>query len=115
MQVSIETRDGVSLLRIEGEMTIYTAADLRAQLLPRLAEPQELEIDLSGVSELDSAGVQLLILAKREAGRCGRILRLSRHSPAVLEVFELYQLGGHFGDPLVLAGHGHREPAHSQG
>ncbi|GAA3540047.1 STAS domain-containing protein [Zobellella aerophila] len=106
MQVNTEIKDGVSLLRIEGEMTIYTAADLKAQLLPRLASPYELEIDLSGVSELDSAGVQLLMLAKREAGLGGRELRLSRHSPAVLEVFELCQLGGYFGDPLVFAGRG---------
>ena len=52
-------------LHIEGELTIYTAAETKARLLPLLAQCIDLEIDLSQVNEMDSAGLQLLILAKR--------------------------------------------------
>ena len=90
-------------LRIDGELTIYRAAELKQTLLAAVAEHAELEVDLSQVSEFDSAGLQLLLLAKREAGAAGRTLRLVDHSPAVVEVLDLFDLVAHFGDPLVVA------------
>ncbi len=103
MTIRAEGKNGLYLLHIEGEMSIYTAAELKAQLLPHLALAAELEIDLSEVSEMDSAGLQLLILAKREATRVGTTLRLAGHSRAVLEVFDLCNLAAFFGDPLVIS------------
>jgi len=103
MTIRVETKNGLCLLHIEGEMSIYTAAELKSQLLPHLAQPGELEIDLSQVSELDGAGLQLLILAKRETERVGTTLRLAWHSRAVLDVFDLCNLGAFFGDPLVIS------------
>ena len=86
-------------LGIEGEMTIYTAAELYAQLAPFLTLGSPLAIDLSQVTEIDSAGLQLLMLAKRETLRAGVALNLNGHSPAVLEVFELCDLAGTLGHP----------------
>jgi anti-anti-sigma factor len=103
MTIRVESKNGMALLHIEGEMSIYTAAELKSQLLPHLARAGELEIDLSQVSELDGAGLQLLLLAKREAVHGGATLRLTRHSPAVLEVFDLCNLAAFFGDPLVIS------------
>ena len=88
-----------SVLRIEGELTIFRAHELKTALL---TEPMPQEIDLSGVSELDSAGVQLLILAKKTALAQQRELHLTAHSAAVIEVFELLNLASYFGDPLVM-------------
>jgi anti-anti-sigma factor len=87
------------VLKIEGELTIFRAAELKPLLL---AEPPLTEIDLSGVSELDSAGLQLLMLAKNTAQRQGRELHLVGHSPAVLEVFELLNVAAFFGDALLM-------------
>lgn len=103
MPIRAETHDGVSLLHLEGDLTIYTAAELKAELMPHLAQRQEREIDLSGVSEIDCAGLQLLILAKREAARHATPLRLSGHSRAVLEVLDLCNLAAYFGDPVLLS------------
>ncbi|RRS04304.1 anti-sigma factor antagonist [Aquabacterium soli] len=88
-------------LAIEGEMTIYRAAELKDVLLTALRAPRPLEIDLAEVTDIDSAGVQLLMMAKQAARAQGTELRLVRHSPAVLDVFELLDLAGHFGDPLL--------------
>jgi len=92
------TRDP-SVLRIEGELTIFRALELKEALL---SEPMPLQIDLSGVTELDSAGVQLLLLVKKTAQAAQRELRLVAHSPAVIEVFELLNLASLFNDPLVM-------------
>ena len=55
------------------------------------------------MEELDTAGVQLLAWIKQEAKRRGKPLTLSAHSPAVVEVFDLLQVAGLFGDPILLA------------
>jgi len=103
MTATTQATHDPSVLRIDGELTIFRAAELKPVLL---TEPMPLELDLSGVTELDSAGVQLLMLAKRAAQAQQRELRLVAHSPAVIEVFELLNLAAYFGDPLVMAQRG---------
>ncbi len=94
-----------------GGMTIYEAVAQKAVLLKALDGHEEVEIDLSGVTELDTAGLQLLVLAKRVALKADKTLRLVAHSPACLEVLDCYGLGGYFGDPLVLASDGKEKKA----
>jgi anti-anti-sigma factor len=92
--------------RIDGEFTIYRAAELAASLKAALAATPDggvLDVDLSDVAEMDSAGVQLLLAAKRSADESGRALRLSGRSSAVAEVLAILQLTGHFGDTLAEA------------
>ena len=88
-----------NVLRIEGELTIFRAMELQPVVL---ATPAVDEIDLSGVTELDSAGVQLLMMAKKTAVAQQRDLTLSGHSAAVIEVFDLLNVAGYFGDHLVM-------------
>jgi anti-anti-sigma factor len=102
MEIHSERHESRLRLYPEGEMTIYQVSELKPALLDALAHSDEIELDLSAVSELDTSGVQLLMLMKREALATGKALKLSGHSAAVLEVFELLGLGGWFGDPQVL-------------
>jgi anti-sigma B factor antagonist len=102
MTVRVEQRGGVRVLTLEGEMTIYRASELKEALLDPPMNCDELELDLSAVSELDSAGLQILLLLKREAESARRRLRLVNHSRAVYEVLELLDMQGHFGDPVVI-------------
>lgn len=92
---------------VDGEMTIYTAADMKARLMPLLAQCQKLEIDLSQVGEMDSAGLQLLILAKRACADRNGSLHLVGHSPAVLEVLDMCNMTPFFGDPIVISSQAH--------
>ncbi|OIP17305.1 MAG: anti-sigma factor antagonist [Comamonadaceae bacterium CG_4_9_14_3_um_filter_60_33] len=88
-----------NILRIEGELTIFRAMELKPILL---AMPPVDVIDLSGVTDLDTAGVQLLMLAKETALAAQRDVKLVAHSPAVIEVFELLNVAAYFGDHLVM-------------
>ncbi len=91
------------MFKISGEMTIYRAAELKAELLAALDGCGALlEVDLGEVSELDSAGLQVLMLAKQVALQRHIELHLLHHSPAVVEVFELLNVAAYFGDPLVI-------------
>ncbi len=92
-------------LSIVGEFTIFTAQDCKAQLLALIASIPEGdggEVDLSGVTEIDSAGLQLMLMAKREATILEREVRFVRHSDPVLELIDLCALAGQFGDPLLI-------------
>lgn len=91
-------------LNIQGEMTIYTAAGQKNELLAFIESGSALEINLSQVSELDTAGTQILILAKQEAARAQKNLRFVMPSDAVLDVLELANLTTAFGDPLFISG-----------
>ena len=95
--------DGQPSLRLDGTLTIYTAAQARNEIPSRLAEHGATVLDLSGVEELDTAGVQLLLWLKQEARRGGCACTLVNHSPAVVEVLDLLKLAGTFGDPILLA------------
>ncbi|MGZ8158969.1 MAG: STAS domain-containing protein [Methylobacter sp.] len=88
-------------ISIEGELTIYTALEQKEKLLTALAAAGELELDLSGVGEIDAAGLQLLVMIKQQAAALGKVLRFTGHSPVVLDLLDLSGLAGFFGDPLL--------------
>jgi anti-sigma B factor antagonist len=107
MEIHSERHESCLRLYPEGELTIYRVGELKPCLLDALTQSDAIELDLSAVSELDTSGVQLLMLIKREAVAAGKALTISGHSAAVLEVFELLGLGGWFGDPQVLPANVH--------
>ncbi|CAK0780277.1 STAS domain-containing protein [Gammaproteobacteria bacterium] len=96
-----------SHLRVEGDLTIYEAVTLKTALMAALEEGPVLELDLSGVEEIDTAGLQLLLLLKKEAQIGGRSVRFLQHSLVVQEVIDLCDLSAVFGDPIVI---GRRNP-----
>ncbi|MBI3772618.1 MAG: STAS domain-containing protein [Gammaproteobacteria bacterium] len=100
MTVNVKINNG-GQIRIEGEMTIYTALELKNNLMP-VNHSHETEIDLSGVTEIDTAGLQLLMFIRREARKHKSTLRLTAHSPAVIEVIDVCNLASYFGDPMVM-------------
>lgn len=95
-------------LAISGEFTIFTAAELKPRLLHAVidAESEEVDIDLSEVSEIDSAGLQLMVMTKREALARGKNVRFVRHSDPVLDLVDLCDLSGFFGDPVLIRSQG---------
>ena len=89
-------------LSIVDDMTIYNALDQKNRLMSALAEVDMLELDLSHVGEIDTAGLQLLILSKREAARLNKSVTIVAHSPAVRQTLDFCQLAKFFGDPVVI-------------
>jgi anti-anti-sigma factor len=94
--------EDVTRITLDGELTIYRAADLKVTVLDALRKTRVLEIDLSGVTELDTAGLQVLMLAKQTAAADQRELRLLQHSPAVVEIFDMLDLVAFFGDAVLI-------------
>ncbi len=101
-EMKASNKNGVCRVELSGELNIYSAAELKQKLDPLVSDCNSLEFDLMHVSEIDTACLQVLIQAKREFSAQGRKMELVGHSPAILEILNLYGLEGFFGDPLVL-------------
>jgi anti-anti-sigma factor len=90
------------VLQLVGEMSIFQAAELKTQLLD---DPRPQVIDLSGVTEIDSAGIQLLLQARKMAQASQTDFQLLALSAEVTAVFDLLRLHALFAAPT-------REGAH---
>jgi anti-sigma B factor antagonist len=83
------TGSGAHRLDLDGELTVSTAAETHQRVLAFLAEAPDLELGLSGVTEVDTAGMQLLLFARQEADRRRVSLAFDAPSPAVLHVLAI--------------------------
>lgn len=91
MESQVQYKEG--RVRVAGEMTVYTAAALKQDLLAAIARHDQAKLlDLSEVTEIDTAGLQLLLTARRHAANTGRELLLAEPSRAVRSTLELCQL-----------------------
>ena len=78
-------------LIVSGELNIYTAREAGEKLLPLLREAASPTIDLAQVSEFDSSGLQVLLMARRAAVAAGKDLRIAAASAAVRDALDLVQ------------------------
>lgn len=100
MGIEVSTEKGVCHARVAGEMTIYTSGEYWEILIEQCSTRQRMELDLAQVTEMDAAGLQLLVALNKHysAAECG--LRLHNLSETVQEVMELTQLTGSFDDNI---------------
>jgi len=92
----------VRSVQVEGDLTVLTAAAQKTSLLEVLRTPYTVvELDLAEVTEIDTAGIQLLLLGCEVAMVVGGALRLTVLSPAVREVIELLKLEAVFARAAV--------------
>ena len=88
MSFECELDDG--RLAISGELTVYTAPELKERVLKQLKRRQRPPLlDLSGVAEIDTAGVQVLLLAKRYCEATGGQFEIDAASDAVRDALQL--------------------------
>jgi len=80
---------------LTGDCSIGRAAEHRDALLAALAADEgrrEVAVDMSGVTDFDSAGLQLLLALRRSLLDAGRPMRLLSPSEAVRQVLATYWL-----------------------
>jgi anti-anti-sigma factor len=86
----VDRRGKTAILRLSGEFDIAVTNQVDA-CIKELARnsPDELVIDLSGVSFIDSTGLRALIRARARAPETGWSVKLVRGPERVHKVFEL--------------------------
>lgn len=85
-------------LTVQGELTIYQASTALEAFRSAAGSGVLKQLDLSEVSELDSAGLQLLLALKRQSTEAGSVVELVNHSPAVTAVLALTSLSNQLGE-----------------
>ncbi|AMN46373.1 hypothetical protein ACG33_04475 [Steroidobacter denitrificans] len=98
--MSDNVQDTASVVRVQGEMTIYRAHELLQEVLAIVRKRSATTLlDLSKVIEFDTAGLQLLLMAHRLAATAGNRLSVINPSECVSDVLELCNLTNDFVAP----------------
>lgn len=81
MSVSIMKTNRVCKIMVEGEMNIYNTSEIKDRLLNTISEYSgecsSIDLDLFNVNEIDTSGVQLLIMLNNEAQRLNKGLNIT--------------------------------------
>jgi len=81
-----------SLLSIDGELTIYTATEYKNYLVENFSPDHALEIDLKGVEEIDTSGLQLLAAMSKQLSGEGNEINIVAISDVAKEALETSRL-----------------------
>lgn len=90
MEITKQKNDSKCALRLNGDMTIYTATENKVHFDPFLYSEQDITLDMLSVNEFDSSGFQMLLILERQALENDNTFRITKASPAVQEVLTLY-------------------------
>ena len=77
-------------LSLSGELTIYSVQELKSLLLTAVDGNSDVTIDMSEVSEVDTAGLQLVLLARKELESRGLHLTLSAANSEITDTLNLF-------------------------
>jgi anti-sigma B factor antagonist len=97
MSISAHRDGDVLNIRVSGEMTIYNARELKKGLATHLFAAKDLVMDLTEVSEMDTAGLQLIVLAMKESMSSGgrfKVASLSRPAERIITLFDMSEFLG---------------------
>ncbi|MCP4646063.1 MAG: STAS domain-containing protein [bacterium] len=97
LRIDTENVDKKCLLRVEGEVDLYSSPDLRDAVTKVIAKAQgPVGVDLAGVSYMDSSGVATLVEGLQLSGKHGVEFSLVAPSHAVSKVLQLSRLDSLF-------------------
>lgn len=86
-------------IKITGDLTIYQVAEWRERLLPALLGSNEIQLDLSEMGEIDTAGLQILIALNRQVADENGSFSIVSCSESVRQVIDFMKLGAWLSTP----------------
>lgn len=97
MNISSEKTESGTLLTLAGELNIYKVAECKQELFADIDSYQSpVTMDLSAIGEIDTAGVQLLLFAKKILGEANKELRIIKSNDQVDNVLTMLDLTHQF-------------------
>jgi anti-sigma B factor antagonist len=106
MNLQMDTRAGVTVMRPHGRLDLVTAPGVKQQIAETIADGHvRLVIDLASVTFIDSSGLGLLIGSLKAARIAGGDLRIARPTEQARVILELTTLD------QILQPHGSLEEA----
>lgn len=97
LNIQVTNQGKASVVSLRGEVDLRSSPALRQALLQLLEQRvQQIVVDLTNVSYMDSSGVGTLVELKRKAERSRGKVTLVGPQPRVRSVFEITQLDKFF-------------------
>jgi anti-sigma B factor antagonist len=97
MNITRTNSESGSTITLEGDLTIYTVATAKATILDdyeSVIDP--LTIDVKNITEIDTAGIQLLLFTKKTLSNSNKHLYLTSENPHVDSILENLSLTAYF-------------------
>jgi len=96
-KINSSQRDGIALVRVEGEIDMFTSPNLRDTLLPFFKKkPRGIIVDLTAVSFMDSSGIATLVEGLQWSKKEGREFILTGLGKTVFNALSLTKLDNVF-------------------
>ncbi|VAW51218.1 hypothetical protein MNBD_GAMMA06-2176 [hydrothermal vent metagenome] len=92
MAIKIVNDADKSILSIDGELTIYSAAEYKKYLVENFTSEHTLEVNLEGVEEIDTCGLQLLAAMCKQLSDNGNEINIAATSEVAKEALETSRL-----------------------
>jgi len=87
--------------KLQDSLDISTVSEARDNILQLLNSGKSIRFDLSSMTEIDTAGVQLVLAVRKEAVAQGKECRFVHPSPVVEEVFRALGRGWIFDESVL--------------
>ena len=88
MEIVLEIAEGKAIITLSGKLTINTSPDLDAAIKELPVEVCDLDVDVTDVDYVASAGLRVLVAAKKLTKSRGGTMRLLHPCEAVMDVLE---------------------------
>jgi anti-anti-sigma factor len=89
MTINKTQEDGKITFVLDGKLDTTEAPRLQEVLIPAFDEAQHIELDLSKVAYVSSAGLRVLILAQKTAKEKGASMTLKGVSDEIMKIFKM--------------------------
>lgn len=97
MNISRKKSKDTTTLTFEGDLTIYCVAQVKDELFADYEKmADKIALDLSAVGEIDTAGVQLLLFAKKFFTSVRRSLFIIKSNESIESVLTALDVNTHF-------------------
>jgi anti-anti-sigma factor len=88
--------DGVAVLRVSGDVDLAVLGEFKRAMRASLARSEAMELDLQGVTFMDSSGLGSLVLVRNEAEQQSKSLTLVNVSSTVNRLLHVTGLADAF-------------------
>ncbi|MGB0670456.1 MAG: STAS domain-containing protein [Rhodospirillales bacterium] len=92
MKSQVDTNDDVVCITLEGDIDLEFSGQVREVLLDAVPRGRVIEVDMSGVTLIDSSGVASLLEALQRARKSGKDFILTQVQDPVMRVLRLARL-----------------------
>jgi anti-anti-sigma factor len=100
-----QKRNNSTEIIISGELTIYTVLDIYQQHIQQIKLKELVSLKLAGVEEIDTAGMQLLLVLFKEVSKQNANYIVQSISDSLTEYINLFNLQSYFNsDEVALEG-----------